>query len=306
MLSANILRLLSEMAAVTNGAIVEVGSYIGGSIIAAARGVPADVQRRILAIECGGSHDHPVFPSNDILRDLRANIAAAGLAERIKVVPKRAEEVYPYIGELLQGQKIGLLVVDADGLVGIHLPAIAPHMAAGCVLVLDDYYDDQKGWRMRSFIAQAVRNRVVESFGVCGWGTWIGRVINPVKLRLCAAFIHDSSSAWQVWIPDLPEGDNDEYPKRSTATLLEDGVVLGPAHCLHNEIRNIGLGRWSHWGTRIYMSSSDNTDPTLNGRSYSLEVNGLVVPLNRPTTSIANRVARFMRRARRIFTAALP
>jgi hypothetical protein len=52
--------------------------------------------------------------------------------------------------------------------------------------------------------------------------------------------------------------------------LLEDGKVLGPAHSLHQAIRDEGKGRYSAW-TRdsLYFSASDNTNPLTNGHVYS-------------------------------------
>jgi len=54
----------------------------------------------------------------------------------------------------------------------------------------------------------------------------------------------------------------------SSLKLFENGKPLGPAHSLHDDIRNVGLGRYSHWSGYIYFSSSDNSDPRSNGRMY--------------------------------------
>ncbi|MCC7493802.1 MAG: hypothetical protein IT204_15710 [Fimbriimonadaceae bacterium] len=57
----------------------------------------------------------------------------------------------------------------------------------------------------------------------------------------------------------------------SELVLLENGQPLGPAHAPHVDIRKIGLGRYSHWGsTRVWFSASDNTDPRTNGREYKV------------------------------------
>jgi hypothetical protein len=37
---------------------------------------------------------------------------------------------------------------------------------------------------------------------------------------------------------------------------------------LHDQIRHEGKGRYSHWGDHVFFSSSDNTDPRTNGRTY--------------------------------------
>jgi len=58
----------------------------------------------------------------------------------------------------------------------------------------------------------------------------------------------------------------------SRVLLLEDGKPLGPPHQMHDVIRNKGSGRYSHWGTVLYFSTSDNSDPRANGRAYSIRV----------------------------------
>jgi glycosyltransferase involved in cell wall biosynthesis len=52
--------------------------------------------------------------------------------------------------------------------------------------------------------------------------------------------------------------------------LWEDDRRLGPGGCLHEEIRVQGQGRYSVWNGVLYFSSSDNTDPRTNGRTYVL------------------------------------
>jgi|HubBroStandDraft_1064217.scaffolds.fasta_scaffold00272_27 hypothetical protein len=52
--------------------------------------------------------------------------------------------------------------------------------------------------------------------------------------------------------------------------LFEDEVRLPLGHSPHDAIRSLGLGRYSHWGRRIYFAASDNSDPRANGRRYRL------------------------------------
>ncbi|CUS36092.1 SPASM domain-containing protein [Candidatus Nitrospira nitrificans] len=56
------------------------------------------------------------------------------------------------------------------------------------------------------------------------------------------------------------------------AELLEDGVPLPFPKSLHDDIRNLGKGLYSVWGHSLYFSTSDNSDPSDNGRSYELKV----------------------------------
>lgn len=62
--------------------------------------------------------------------------------------------------------------------------------------------------------------------------------------------------------------DTAEAPTRSPAVVCENNRPLGPAHTQHGEIAAKGSGRFSHTGLGFYFSSSDNSDPNTNGRSY--------------------------------------
>jgi Transglutaminase-like superfamily len=62
--------------------------------------------------------------------------------------------------------------------------------------------------------------------------------------------------------------DSIEDPQGSDLQLLEDGLPLRSAHSLHETIRRVGSGHYSHWGDRVVFASSDNSDPRTNGRVY--------------------------------------
>jgi hypothetical protein len=56
---------------------------------------------------------------------------------------------------------------------------------------------------------------------------------------------------------------------RSNYLVCENGYALGPAHTTHAEVNNKGKGRFSHWkGIGFVFSTSDNSDPSTNGRAY--------------------------------------
>jgi len=69
-------------------------------------------------------------------------------------------------------------------------------------------------------------------------------------------------------------GDSESAKGQSILRLFENGVEIGPAHSLHDDIRNIGKGRFSHWGSTVIFSASDNTDPRTNGRTYTYVMGG--------------------------------
>ncbi|MFD2235145.1 hypothetical protein [Phaeospirillum tilakii] len=67
----------------------------------------------------------------------------------------------------------------------------------------------------------------------------------------------------------LIEGDDLRAPDVSGLELREDGRLLGPPHSLHADIADSGAGRYSHWRRGLVFSSSDNSDPRVNGRVYT-------------------------------------
>jgi hypothetical protein len=64
--------------------------------------------------------------------------------------------------------------------------------------------------------------------------------------------------------------DSADSPFRSPLEVYEDGKPLGPAHSVHQDISDVGHGRFSHWrGLGFIFSTSDNTNPNTNNRRYS-------------------------------------
>ncbi|MDB5580922.1 MAG: hypothetical protein JWR80_6098, partial [Bradyrhizobium sp.] len=72
----------------------------------------------------------------------------------------------------------------------------------------------------------------------------------------------------------------------SNLQLRENGQSLGPAHAGHSDIRESGQGRYSHWGTRLWFSASDSSDPRVNGRSYSVSVRASLHPFVLPAVGL--------------------
>jgi hypothetical protein len=64
--------------------------------------------------------------------------------------------------------------------------------------------------------------------------------------------------------------DSANWPDQSDLLLLENGRPLGPAHALHQFVRNKGRGAYSHWDGALRFSASDNSDPRSNGRTYQV------------------------------------
>lgn len=89
-------------------------------------------------------------------------------------------------------------------------------------------------------------------------------------------FARGSGHLWKVEIPQHAAlADTVAEPKRSTIMLYENGVPLGFAHAPHAHIEQLGGGRYSHWGDQLLFSTTDHSDPTTNGRAYTLRVGAL-------------------------------
>lgn len=92
------------------------------------------------------------------------------------------------------------------------------------------------------------------------------------EMEIRPPFHHDEGACWRTDAGVFGVGDDVSDPCRSQMVLLEDGVCLGPAHCPHGDIRQLGNGRYSHWSGAIYFSSSDNSNPNTNGRRYTAKL----------------------------------
>lgn len=86
-------------------------------------------------------------------------------------------------------------------------------------------------------------------------------------IPLAGPFNKETGFCWTITAPTDPDVRK--------LRLLEDGKELGPADAIHDDIRHVGQGRYSHWkatdgSVSIYFSTSDNSDPNTNGRTYEL------------------------------------
>ncbi|ASU34752.1 hypothetical protein MuYL_2865 [Mucilaginibacter xinganensis] len=77
---------------------------------------------------------------------------------------------------------------------------------------------------------------------------------------------------------DLDGGDSNAEPTKSKMRIFENGIELFPPHSVHDDIRNYGGGRFSHWGSTLYFSTSDNTNPITNGKQYTCTLDGMAYP----------------------------
>jgi hypothetical protein len=104
----------------------------------------------------------------------------------------------------------------------------------------------------------------------------VNGVVRDISLRAETTLekvAHETGHCWTASLSGLSDAADDSmHPVRSLLILLEDGNPIGPSHASHQVIRDDGRGAFSHWTDAIYFSTSDNSDPTKNGRVYSIIV----------------------------------
>jgi 2-polyprenyl-3-methyl-5-hydroxy-6-metoxy-1,4-benzoquinol methylase len=91
------------------------------------------------------------------------------------------------------------------------------------------------------------------------------------RIPMPGPFAHAGGHAYAINLPAqlAQSADDNADHMRSRVMVYEDGRPLGIAHCMHDTIRNIGKGRFSHWGNDLVFSTPDNSDPNANGRTYA-------------------------------------
>ena len=87
-------------------------------------------------------------------------------------------------------------------------------------------------------------------------------------VRIPMPFERGNGHAWYAEIPELERLADNLQAYKSPVVVCENDRVLGPAHSYHQDITREGQGRFSHWGTALVFSTSDNSNPNTNGRSY--------------------------------------
>lgn len=183
MLHQETLLLLSHLARRAEGVVLEFGPYLGGSTIAMAKAIAGSRDKLLITVEPGGEYlNHPDYPTDDILRDLKKNIERFRMTSVVNVIEGHSDraEVVAKVEQLLGGQKVGLLFIDSDGKPGRDIGIYQKHLSDDCVIVLDDYLvtaadaaDKEVG--VRNWVSQAVESGAVRDLGVYPWGTWFGQ-----------------------------------------------------------------------------------------------------------------------------------
>jgi hypothetical protein len=121
-----------------------------------------------------------------------------------------------------------------------------------------------KGWIAAAFAL------LVANIGLLVIGAYSPSVISRIDssaIKTEIGFARVVAVPFESYFFELP---SDGVSNRSKLRLFEEGKELGEPHAPHADVRERGAGRYSHWYRQIWFSSSDNTDPRINGRRYEI------------------------------------
>jgi predicted O-methyltransferase YrrM len=179
MLDIDVLVLIYHFAKVSEGDILEIGSFVGGSTIAAGLGVRDSRRRKkIISIELGGRLKDHRLASKDIFKDLKTNLARVGLLDAVTLINGSSFDpgTISAVREVTAPGEIGLFIFDADSNVRRDIDCYGDRLANRCWVVIDDYFSaTYKGGPIRAQVDELVAAGRLVTLGFYGWGTWIGQ-----------------------------------------------------------------------------------------------------------------------------------
>jgi len=185
MLHLDVLILIYHFAKICSGNILEIGAFLGGATIAAAFGVrDSGDNKKLIAIEPGGSVKHKRLGTRNILRDLERNLARQRVSKIVSLIKGRSFDAATIraVHGTLGADKIGLLILDADAAKRRDIECYRDRFADDCWMVIDDYYgadSNEKITPSRADVDALVEAGWLESLGFYGWSTWVGRWRGP-------------------------------------------------------------------------------------------------------------------------------
>ncbi|MEY2481567.1 MAG: hypothetical protein QOK24_95 [Verrucomicrobiota bacterium] len=179
MLAIDVLVLIYHFAKIADGIILEIGSFVGASTIAAGLGARDSGRRKkIISIEPGGPLRDHRLATKDIFKDLKKNLSRAGLLDAVTLINGLSfeETTITAVREMSGPNEIGLFIFDADANVRRDIDCYGDRFAPGCWVVIDDYISaTDKGGPTRIQVDDLVAAGRLQPLGFYGWGTWIGR-----------------------------------------------------------------------------------------------------------------------------------
>jgi predicted O-methyltransferase YrrM len=179
MLDIDVLVLIYHMAKVSQRAILEIGSFLGASTIAAGLGArDSGKPRKFLSIELGGRLRDHRLATKDIFRDLKRNLARADLLEAVTLINATSfdEKTVSTVRQNIGPGEVDLFIFDADANVRRDIDCYGDRLADRCWVVIDDYISaTDKAGPTRAQVDDLVAAGRLLPLGFYGWGTWVGR-----------------------------------------------------------------------------------------------------------------------------------
>jgi hypothetical protein len=203
MLHVDSLCLISYLASIVEGPILEIGAYTGGATISAVKGLLKNESNKscVVSIESGkydtGKWEKPLnrgysMTYEKVFNTLVFNISAYAnraspenpekVTDRVKVIEGLSHNIYVMDDVASEVKReLGLLVIDADGNVQRDLDIYLSCLKKGGYIVIDDYIIETDGYGKEEGSQDAVHRLVNSgcaiSLGVYKWGTWIGQKV---------------------------------------------------------------------------------------------------------------------------------
>jgi phosphinothricin acetyltransferase len=187
MLHLDVLILIYHFAKICSGNILEIGAFVGGATIAAAFGVrDSGTQKKLIAIEPGGSVKHKRLGTRNVFRDLERNLVRQRVSELVTTIKGRSFDptTIAAVNEMLSADKVGLLILDADAAKRRDIECYGKKFADGCWMVIDDYYGSDANAKIspsRADVDSLTTEGCLQPLGFYGWSTWIGRWRGPQR-----------------------------------------------------------------------------------------------------------------------------
>ncbi len=179
MLDIDVLILIYHMAKICQGGVLEIGSFLGASTVAAGLGIRASGQeKKFVSIELGGQLKDHRLASKDICKDLRKNVSRAGLLDGVNLIQGSSFDgkIIAAVKDRFGPREIGLFIFDADANVRRDIDCYADRLAEGCWMVIDDYISaTHKAGPIRAQVDELTGQSKLMQLGLYGWGSWVGR-----------------------------------------------------------------------------------------------------------------------------------
>jgi len=179
MLHVDVLMLIYHLAKISGGGIFEIGSFLGGSAIAAAQGARASgVRKKLLTVEPGGQLKNHRLASRNIFKDLKKNLDRFGVAGDVTAINGYSydESTIATVRQAFAPGEVGFFIFDADDQVGRDLNCYGDLLADDCWVVIDDYVGtSEKAGPTRAAVDPFIDAGKLVTLGYYGWSTWVGR-----------------------------------------------------------------------------------------------------------------------------------